>query len=281
MPVLSFNSPRNRATIIAALLIVEFMAILWLRDSSPTSGDRHVRRSLYNPGSSHDRYQVHDDLYYRQQMQHNNPIEDTQSIQYGGNIGEGKPHRIGMPKAGVYQDSKIDLRVRVGSLSESGAAIKEEHGSHNGDVKKQKSTKSKNSNKKKQHHHHHRRQNHAHAMNQRGGFKSTEERKLAQLMPAMDENGVVIEDYFISPRDTDGDGIPDTFVLLRPSTNSNYMMDVGLFDDVIAASVNTPAPVPVASTSIPSPAQVPASPSAGSNSVPPVNVVASVSTPNE
>ncbi|KAF9568841.1 hypothetical protein EC968_002862 [Mortierella alpina] len=81
-----------------------------------------------------------------------------------------------------------------------------------------------------------------HDKNQRGGFKSTKERKLAQLIPALDENGVVIEDHFISPRDTDGDGIPDIYVLLRPTANSRYMMDVGLFDE---DSVLPPPVLPV------------------------------------
>ncbi|KAF9277056.1 hypothetical protein BGZ68_009565 [Mortierella alpina] len=89
----------------------------------------------------------------------------------------------------------------------------------------------------------------AHEKNQRGGFKSTKERKLAQLIPVLDENGVVIEDHFISPRDTDGDGIPDIYVLLRPSANSRYMMDVGLFDEDIVPPPPPPVPpVPPVST---------------------------------
>ncbi|KAG0366291.1 hypothetical protein BGZ54_005571 [Gamsiella multidivaricata] len=75
------------------------------------------------------------------------------------------------------------------------------------------------------------------AKNQRAGFKSTEERKLAQLIPALDENGMIIENHFISPRDTDGDGTPDSYVLLRPAADSEYMMDIGLFDDEIVAPV--------------------------------------------
>ncbi|KAG0307916.1 hypothetical protein BGZ98_009482 [Dissophora globulifera] len=93
--------------------------------------------------------------------------------------------------------------------------------------------------------------------NQRGGFKSTEERKLAQLIPALDENGVIIEDHFISPRDTNGDGIPDSYVLLRPNANSKYMMDVGLFDDDIPLPQPKPIPAPV-SASAPVPASAPA-----------------------
>ncbi|KAF9351453.1 hypothetical protein BGX26_010553 [Mortierella sp. AD094] len=58
----------------------------------------------------------------------------------------------------------------------------------------------------------------------------------------MDENGVVIEDHFISPRDSDGDGIPDFYVLLRPTADSKYMLDVGLFDDEIVAPAPAPAP---------------------------------------
>ncbi|KAF9953174.1 hypothetical protein BGZ72_005625 [Mortierella alpina] len=96
----------------------------------------------------------------------------------------------------------------------------------------------------------------AHEKNQRSGFKSTKERKLAQLIPALDENGVVIEDHFISPRDTDGDGIPDIYVLLRPTANSRYMMDVGLFDEDIAPPSPAPPsvlPVPLASSAPPVP----------------------------
>ncbi|KAG0051406.1 hypothetical protein BGZ83_003792 [Gryganskiella cystojenkinii] len=73
------------------------------------------------------------------------------------------------------------------------------------------------------------RQQRVEAKNEQGRFKSTKERKLAQLIPAVDEFGVVIEDHFISPRDSNGDGIPDFYVLLRPSTGSND--DIGLFDE--------------------------------------------------
>ncbi|KAF9287304.1 hypothetical protein BGZ74_001144 [Mortierella antarctica] len=104
--------------------------------------------------------------------------------------------------------------------------------------------------------------------------KSILERKLGQLIPALDENGVVIEDHFISPRDSDGDGIPDYYVLLRPSAN-RYMMDVGLFDEdavvppapgvlfsVIIASQPTAIPivdpvVPVSPLEAPPPAATP------------------------
>ncbi|ORZ28411.1 hypothetical protein BCR41DRAFT_367047 [Lobosporangium transversale] len=82
-----------------------------------------------------------------------------------------------------------------------------------------------------------RHRNIAREKNERGGFKSTEERKLAQLIPVLDEDGIIIEDHFISPRDTDGDGIPDSYVLLRPAPSSEYMADIGLFDDDIAPPI--------------------------------------------
>ncbi|KAF9160554.1 hypothetical protein DFQ26_005401 [Actinomortierella ambigua] len=89
--------------------------------------------------------------------------------------------------------------------------------------------------------------------------KMREERKQGQLIPVMDENGVEIEDHFISPRDLDGDGIPDAYVLLRPTDNSKYMMDVGLFDeDTAAMAMMVPVPPKPSSTeSAPSPPPTP------------------------
>ncbi|KAG0209899.1 hypothetical protein BGX33_005278, partial [Mortierella sp. NVP41] len=90
--------------------------------------------------------------------------------------------------------------------------------------------------------------------NQRGGFKSTQERKQAQLIPVLDEHGVTIEDHFISPRDTDGDGdgVPDYYVLLRPSTD-NSMVEMGLFDDDVTAVPAPPAPPVILAAAIPVP----------------------------
>lgn len=91
--------------------------------------------------------------------------------------------------------------------------------------------------------------------NQRGGFKSTQERKQAQLIPVLDEHGATIEYHFISPRDSDGDGVPDYFVLLRPSSDSGKdIMDLGLFDEEVVAPL--PAPVP-AVAAVASPLVVP------------------------
>lgn len=88
--------------------------------------------------------------------------------------------------------------------------------------------------------------------NQRGGFKSTQERKQAQLIPVLDEHGATIEDHFISPRDSDGDGVPDYFILLRPSSdNGKDMMDLGLFDEEVVAPVPAPASA-VAAVALPS-----------------------------
>ncbi|GJJ70721.1 hypothetical protein EMPS_03071 [Entomortierella parvispora] len=79
--------------------------------------------------------------------------------------------------------------------------------------------------------------------NQRGRFKSTKERKLAQLIPALDEYGVIIEDHFISPRDSDGDGVPDYYVLLRPSSSIDTAADIGLFDDEVVKAQPHPTPL--------------------------------------
>ncbi|KAF8984323.1 hypothetical protein BGZ46_008302 [Entomortierella lignicola] len=245
MPILSLSNLRNRATLIAMLLLLESMAIFWMRDSTPIGSEgSRVRRSLYNPGSSHDRHHAQDNLSYRQQMQHN---------------------------------EHIDLGARAGSVAESGAFINEEKGSHSRhlqagqateslekslpststssvpklpskdinsksekNIKKHRAAKTQKSKKQQQP-----RRHPAHEKNQRGGFKSTEERKLAQLMPVMDEHGAAIEDHFISPRDTDGDGIPDMYVLLRPTANSKYMLDMGLFDDEVV-----PAPAPASAAAV-------------------------------
>ncbi|KAG0235224.1 hypothetical protein BGW42_005688 [Actinomortierella wolfii] len=88
--------------------------------------------------------------------------------------------------------------------------------------------------------------------------KTREERKQDQLIPVVDENGVVIEDHFISPRDLDGDGSPDTYVLLRPTDNSKDMLDVGLFDeDVAAVAAVAPAEQKLSSTTLPTPSSSP------------------------
>jgi len=91
--------------------------------------------------------------------------------------------------------------------------------------------------------------------NQRGRFKSTKERKLAQLMPVLDEYGVVIEDHFISPRDSDGDGVPDYYVLLRPSSSiDTAAADIGLFEDeVTKAPLPPPLPKPPVPQMTPAP----------------------------
>ncbi|GJJ75538.1 hypothetical protein EMPS_07896 [Entomortierella parvispora] len=61
-----------------------------------------------------------------------------------------------------------------------------------------------------------------------------QEKKSSQLIPVMDEEGEAIKDHFVSPRDIDGDGTPDSYVLLRPAMGKQkYMMDVGLFDETL------------------------------------------------
>ncbi|KAF9153574.1 hypothetical protein BG015_003110 [Linnemannia schmuckeri] len=107
--------------------------------------------------------------------------------------------------------------------------------------------------------------------NQQGGFKSTQERKQAQLVPVLDEHGNTIEDHFISPRDSDGDGVPDHFVLLRPfADNAKDMMDLGLFDDDVVVPATVAAPPP----SLPQPVvPVTAPPSAAPAAAPEPTVV--------
>ncbi|KAF9177651.1 hypothetical protein BGZ50_008498 [Haplosporangium sp. Z 11] len=303
MSVLSLSNPRNRATLIAVLLLMEFMAVLWLRDSNPTEGARAPTL-----------HYAQDDLQYRQQEQHLRQGQRREDVYIYGSTGKDS-----------IESEEIVLRVRAGPVpavsapptasssgamerkddtqdeprlqqnqqrkqhqqrqhegtsnsvlpeeqtSTSSASISKptksgqsntESNSSKKQIKASKSTKSKGSH----HQHHHRRPHPAHVKNQRGGFKSTKERKLAQLIPVLDENGVVIEDHFISPRDSNGDGIPDLYVLLRPTANSKYMMDVGLFDEDTAPPRAKVAPIAVSAkpsmvASIVVPVVAPSSPS--------------------
>ncbi|KAI8599304.1 hypothetical protein EDD21DRAFT_445476 [Dissophora ornata] len=280
MPLLSFSNPRNRATLIAALLLMEFMAILYLRESGPRDASAWGAKTatLFNSASTHDRYPVQDDLQYRQQQQHHRgqvrheeggyrdaaARAAAEAIQMGDPVivlrargtagsntgaGESKKQRAkpgrhqhqvhhhvhvqSPPETGVESNQSSTEPIKRPSITQPSTTKDDEtRRSSKINNKKQKKSTSKSINKHR-----------AQEKNRRGGFKSTEERKLAQLIPALDENGVIIEDHFISPRDSDGDGIPDYYVLLRPTENSKYMMDVGLFDDEIVQ----PAPAVLSS----------------------------------
>ncbi|KAG0250238.1 hypothetical protein BG011_008560 [Mortierella polycephala] len=266
MSILSLSNPRNRATLVAVLLLMEFMAILWLRDSSPAESARTPTL-----------HYVQDDLQYRQQEQHlrqgqrrediyiygSTDRDSTGSERIGlrvraGSVPAVRPvpptvsssgtmerkddaqdgPRLQQSQQGQQHQQRQNVRTSNSASPEeqsstSSASISKptKSGQSSNSSKKQTKTSKSTKSKGSHHQHHHRRPHPAQVKNQRGGFKSTKERKLAQLIPVLDENGAVIEDHFISPRDSDGDGIPDVYVLLRPTANSKYMMDVRLFDE--------------------------------------------------
>ncbi|KAF9536782.1 hypothetical protein EC957_009728 [Mortierella hygrophila] len=310
MPFLSLANPRSRASLIAAFLLLEFMAILWLREFGPKDGAD--RAPLFNPRSqppqSHQELQQErEEVLHLQVKKYRVSMkqEEGRDVEHavvksgrdaGGRLqGEKKtrdtgangskdqrprghqqqveqdqkgrhPHRAPKPitvnNQSTSKRATERIKSKVSSLAAAAAAsipkarkvIKSN--THN------KSTKSrKPANKAK----------HPNAVkNQRGGFKSTQERKEAQLIPVLDEHGATIEDHFISPRDSDGDGVPDYFVLLRPSSdNGKDMMDLGLFDEVVVAPVLAPAPAVaavalphVAPATVPSPIAPPQAPAA-------------------
>ncbi|KAG0349694.1 hypothetical protein BG005_010819 [Podila minutissima] len=292
MPFLTLSNPRNRASLVVVLLLLELMTILWLRRSSserapvfPSSSQEqeppyllhkviHQKKSKFsNPEGHYERIEVqaeelkersgakedkptpneHGNGQNREPMaktipdqhHHHQPVPDTQKkirkpdqTEPIPTIPMPSPNKVVAPSTTLTEDNRPKAN------------------------KKTRTRKSKNAKKGKN----------------SKPQKSILERKLGQLIPALDENGVVIEDHFISPRDSDGDGIPDYYVLLRPSTN-RYMMDVGLFDEdavappapgvlfsVIIASQPTAIPivdpvVPVSPLEAPPPAATPPPPS--------------------
>ncbi|KAG0295035.1 hypothetical protein BGZ96_012698 [Linnemannia gamsii] len=293
MPFLSLsNNPRSRASLIAAFLFLEFMAVLWLREFSPT--DSISRASLFNPRSqpSQQKQQGHHshkheevllqakkhhvstpkqedsqfaepvvarsgkdvegqaqgDTTMRQDTGGNNSNKDQGSREQQEQKGR-HPHQRVAETTQIATTTTVNnqsaskraterIKSKVSSLAAAAAAsipkarkaIKGNNKSTKGNIDRKPAGNGKHPNELK---------------NQRGGFKSTRERKQAQLIPVLDEHGATIEDHFISPRDSDGDGVPDYFVLLRPSAdNGNSMMDLGLFDDDTVVPV--PAPLLVA-----------------------------------
>ncbi|KAF9959790.1 hypothetical protein BGZ70_008757 [Mortierella alpina] len=332
MAILAFSTARNRAVLITVLLVMEFMAIVWLRESSPDEG--RVRVPFHSDASGRDRHIAADSRALRHEEYHLQRMQHEQR-QRGGYVYTG----VGTGAEAALRSGGTVLQARAGTGPEPSVGAKSSSGSgHNEDEKERghgeplrplqpqpqpqvqpsklqqlqqpqsvgqlqpveqlqqhlqpteqgsiplsstrpgptvaapelpaaaetiargdtstthqpdqeassfiKITVSDTTQKAKAGSSKHR-SSRAHEKNQRGGFKSTKERKLAQLIPALDENGVVIEDHFISPRDTDGDGIPDIYVLLRPTANSRYMMDVGLFDEDIVPPPPPPPPPPV------------------------------------
>ncbi|KAG0222308.1 hypothetical protein BGX31_009236 [Mortierella sp. GBA43] len=277
---------------------MEFMAILWLKDSSPHN--KSGRSSSILPESRYGRYHAEDVIQFRQRRQYRGQrrreekyqepdtllnlrgiAPESRAKQVESDAGHGyeerkqqqqqqqqhkpvyhphHPHQVSDPtivtpeqinEASTNDPSPTRTGIRTGTRTGLGSsrimslipkppfkatkALKDRLRAIN--LRNPKASNSRKSVTKSS-------KQRAQEKNQRGGFKSTEERKLAQLIPAVDENGHLIEDHFISPRDSDGDGIPDFYVLLRPTVNSEYMMDIGLFDDETMA----PAPVPPTAT---------------------------------
>ncbi|KAG0366351.1 hypothetical protein BGX24_003727 [Mortierella sp. AD032] len=321
MPFLSLSNPRSRASLIAALLLLEFMAILWLRESSPKDGSG--RGSLFNPRSQQQQQHVEQEEVLRFQVKKHHvpatkqqqkeqwreeeggarlathvvarsgkdtgqPQDDkrTMDTTYGnsnkdqGSASQQQQHKghhhhraaiIKTTQSGSKR-ARQSIKAKVSSLAAAAVAsipkarkvIKDNHSNKNN-----KSNNGRNKSAGKAKHP-------SEIKNRLGGFKSTKERKQAQLIPVLDEHGATIEDHFISPRDSDGDGIPDYFVLLRPSGDN--AMDLGLFDDDVVVPVPVPiataptAAPPVILVTAPPPPVVPPKPQAAPEAVsPPVD----------
>lgn len=293
MPFLSLSNPRSRASLIAAFLFLEFMAVLWLRESSPK--ESVGRASLFNlrsqpPQQKQQGHHLHKDVevllqvkehhvsttkqedirfaepvvarsgkgaegqmqgdtMMRQDTGGNNSNKDQGSIEQQEQKGR-HPHQWSAettPTATTTVNNQSTskraterIKSKVSSLAAAAAAsIPKAHKVIKNNNKGTKENNNRKSAGKGKHPNE--------LKNQRGGFKSTRERKQAQLIPVLDEHGATIEDHFISPRDSDGDGVPDYFVLLRPSAdNGKYMMDLGLFDDDIVVPAPSPLPVTAA-----------------------------------
>lgn len=262
MPFPSLSNPRNRASLVAVLLLLELMTILWFRRSSFNERgpsvfsasslreqnppfllhrvSRQKKTKNSNSEGDHERIEVHveelkersakdDKPTSKEQGQGQNSEPTAESIDY-------HHHRpvLDTPEK-LRKPDHIEPTTTIPTLSSSSkivapSNIPKEDGQAKA-IKTTKNPKLKNPKEKG-----------------KGNKpqKSRSERKLGQLIPALDENGEIIEDHFISPRDSDGDGVPDYYVLLRPSTNK-YMMDVGLFDEDV---VIPPAPAVLSSVII-------------------------------
>ncbi|KAG0340721.1 hypothetical protein BG004_006295 [Podila humilis] len=281
MPFLSFSNPKNRVPLVAVLLLLEFMAILWLRrspanDHTPTEFPpfktedsqqpyvllRTVSRIQRKPKNSQEMaadgieaqmktlkgrsavvldqgaisigeqrikqqekefLDITSGTTLQQEQQFQQQREQQQQHRHHHHHRAPAVETKSTGKLGKPDDVIGTMSMSTPATPQSQAAqptiISSKVGKSSKRNKMIKNVKSKKGNAKDK-------GNNRQAIVQ----KSRAERKLGQLIPALDENGVIIEDHFISPRDSDGDGIPDYYVLLRPSTNK-YMMDVGLFDE--------------------------------------------------
>ncbi|KAF9971077.1 hypothetical protein BGZ73_006020 [Actinomortierella ambigua] len=292
MPLLSFSCPRYRASLIAALLLVELAVILWYRSTvagdhddgswkaveflnwhtswqSPETGDfpsEHLGRRgeddarmvVAGEQTPADRNSGNKDKKSRWQIwktdngakQEPHAKDRSQSL-YRQRVNGGEEEE----EEGSYGNQDIDetsppLASKNRPLTDTKDAATSESNSNTqresvktkvgrqsikGIKDKLKIKSSRRARSKQQHEEAARK------------AKQREARKQGQLIPVVDESGVEIEDHFISPRDLDGDGTPDTYVLLRPTGNSKYMMDVGLFDED-SAVVAAAAPIQATST---------------------------------
>ncbi|KAK3814997.1 MAG: hypothetical protein J3Q66DRAFT_401971 [Benniella sp.] len=255
MPLLSLSNPRNRVTLIAALLVMEFMAILWLRESRPNINSHQASSVLPEP--SHNRYHVQDDLQYRQLQQHQgqarredryektDPRSSSKELDQAGlgtKDGAGSdmvgrdntssaertpPLRQRQQQQHAYHSPPQQTAIEPEQMIVAAAIVPSSSGTESAKtLPSPPKASSKVANTIK-------RLGKKISIKKPKAFKS---RKPA-TKSTVDETGHLIEDHFISPRDTGGDGVPDFFVLLRPTANSKYMMDVGLFEDEIAVPV--------------------------------------------
>ncbi|KAI9237472.1 MAG: hypothetical protein BYD32DRAFT_416338 [Podila humilis] len=258
MPFLSLSNPRNRASLVAVLLLLELMTILWFRRSPVNERDpsafpasplqeqdlpfllhrvTHKKsKNSYSKGH-HERIEVQ-----VEELKERSAKDDKSTTREQGqgqnnelmakNIGHHHHRPVPDTPEKLRKPDHIEPTTTIPTVSLPSKVVapnnKLREDSKAKTTKKTKNQKSKNAKEKG-----------------KGNRpqKSRTERKLGQLIPALDENGEIIEDHFISPRDSDGDGIPDYYVLLRPSPN-DYMMDVGLFDEDV---VVPPAPAVLSS----------------------------------
>lgn len=278
MPFLSLSNPRNKASLVAVLLLLELMTILWLRRSSVNEHNPSVlpasplqeqdlpfllhkvtHKKSKNSYSErhHERIEVQvEELKERSAKNDKSTTKEQGQGQNNEPMAKNIDHHHHRPVPDTPEKLRkpdhIEPTTTIPTPSSPSKVVapsnKPKEDSKAKTTKKTKNQKLKNAKEKG-----------------KGSRpqKSRTERKLGQLIPAQDENGETIEDHFISPRDSDGDGIPDYYVLLRPSTNK-YMMDVGLFDEDV---VVPPAPAVLSSviiasqaTAVPEAPAIPAAP---------------------
>ncbi|KAF9422059.1 hypothetical protein BGZ94_008657 [Podila epigama] len=360
MPYLSLSNPRSRASVVAVLLLLEFVAILWLRQS-PAANDHnpdmfqadpqsretneqpyllhrvvaHVQKKTRNTNTEEDarRSRIAEQRKIleerskstraRQEIETaktdtpSNTAKDTSDNNGGSNKDQPEEskgrqrhhhHRLRPSASDSKPAEKIKNAAEIDSSSSNSASKtttrttvaststysrpstsqtqSSSTGGASGKPSKDSETKTTPSDSKKTKNEKKKSIKGKGTKDNKGKGKSEEtvqksraERKLGQLIPAVDENGAIIEDHFISPRDSDGDGVPDYYVLLRPSTNPKFMMDVGLFDeDIVAPKPAVLSSIIIAShpTAVPVVPQTPTQPKpqAQAQAQAPANVVA-------